>query len=119
MAAPLVLIVEDEAMIRLNAALMLNDAGFDTVEAASAHEAIALLESNKQIRIVFTDINLPGSMDGLRLASAIRYRWPPIELILTSGHVRVDEQDMPARGHFLAKPYTSEQLIQAVRSFAA
>ena len=114
---PLVLVVEDEAFIRLNAATMLEDAGFDTVEAATADQAIRHLETNGRIQIVFTDINLPGSMDGLRLAAAIRSRWPPIELVLTSGHVVVAEKDMPARGLFLPKPYSSQQLIHTMRSF--
>ena len=118
MPKPLVLVVEDEILIRLNAIVMLREAGFDTVEAASADEAIVHLETNNLIRIVFTDIDLPGSMDGLRLAAAIRDRWPPIELVLTSGHVRVAEHDIPARGQFLPKPYSSEQLIQTMRSFS-
>lgn len=117
MVRPLVLVVEDEAMIRLNAALILESAGFDTVEAASADEAVRHLESNKQIQIVFTDIDMPGSMDGLGLAAAIRNRWPPIELVLTSGHVRVAEKDIPERGRFLPKPYSSEQLIDTMRAF--
>jgi two-component system, response regulator PdtaR len=89
MPKPLVLVVEDEAMIRLNAVMMLEDADVDTLEAGCADEAIVHLETNKRIQIVFTDIDMPGSMDGLRLAAAIRNRWPPIELVLTSGHVRV------------------------------
>ena len=117
MPKPLVLVVEDEALIRLNATMMLEDAGFDTVEAASANEAIVQLETNKEIEIVFTDINLPGGMDGLRLAAAIRDRWPPVELVLTSGRLRVAEHEMPARGLFLPKPYTSGQLIDTMRSF--
>jgi CheY-like chemotaxis protein len=89
MAPPLVLVVEDEFLVRMNALSLLEEAGFGVLEAASADEAIALLEARKDIRIVFTDINMPGSMDGLRLAHAIRNRWPPIELVLTSGQMRV------------------------------
>lgn len=116
MARPLVLVVEDEALIRLSATVMLEDAGFDTLEAASADEAIRHLETNMRIQIVFTDINMPGSMDGLRLAATIRNRWPPIELVLTSGNIRVDQQDIPERGVFLPKPYSSRQLIDTMRS---
>jgi two-component system, response regulator PdtaR len=114
---PLVLVVEDEALIRMSAVYMLDEAGFDVVEAGSADEAIALLETNTRIRIVFTDIDLPGSMNGLRLAAAIRDRWPPIELVLTSGHIHVEEEDLPDRGLFLAKPYSAQQLTEAIRSF--
>ena len=116
MPSTLVLVVEDEFLLRMHAVSLLEEAGFDTLEAGSADEAIALLESRKDIRIVFTDINLPGSMDGLRLAHAIRHRWPPIELLLTSGHTRVGDDDMPDRGLFLGKPYDGGELIRTVRS---
>jgi two-component system, response regulator PdtaR len=117
MPLPLVLIVEDEFLLRMHAVSLLEEAGFDTLEAGSADEAIALLESRKDIRIVFTDINLPGSMDGLRLAHAIRHRWPPIELLLTSGHTRVGNDDMPDRGLFLGKPYDGGELVRTLRLF--
>lgn len=86
------------------------------LEAANADDAIALLESRKDICVVFTDINMPGSMDGLRLAHAIRNRWPPVELVLTSGQVRVPREDMPERGQFLGKPYHPSELVELVRS---
>ena len=117
MPRPLVLVVEDEPLIRMSAVYMLAEAGFDVVEAGSSDEAIALLEANTRIRIVFTDIDLPGSMNGLKLAAAIRDRWPPIELILTSGHIHVGEEDLPERGLFLEKPYSAQQLTEAMRSF--
>ena len=88
MSASLVLIVEDDYLVRQNAVFLLEEAGFDTLEAACADEAIALLEARQDIRIVFTDINMPGSMDGLALAQAVRRRWPPVELVLTSGYAR-------------------------------
>ena len=118
MAPPLVLVVEDEFLVRMNALSLLEEAGFDVLEAGSADEAIALLEDRKDIRIVFTDINMPGSMDGLRLAHAIRNRWPPIELVLTSGQMRVRNEDMPERGRFLSKPYEPSELVHVVRSLA-
>lgn len=113
----LVLIVEDEPLIRLNAAALIEDAGYDTLQAASADEAIALLETDPRIRIVFTDIDLPGSMNGIRLAMVVRDRWPPVELILTSGHVHASSIDLPARSHFLRKPYSGGQLGRALDSF--
>ena len=119
MAPPLVLVVEDEFLVRMNALSLLEEAGFDVLEAGSADEAIALLEARRDIRIVFTDISMPGSMDGLRLAHAIRNRWPPIELVLTSGQMRVRNEDMPDRGRFLSKPYESSELVQVVRSLAS
>lgn len=115
---PLVLVVEDEPLLRIHAVTLIEEAGFETLAAGSADEAIALLETDGRIRIVFTDIDLPGSMDGLRLAAAVRDRWPPIELILTSGHIRVSEADLPARGHFMSKPYDAHRLIDTLRSFS-
>jgi CheY-like chemotaxis protein len=116
MAQPLVLVVEDEVLILLHAVSLLKEAGFGTLEAGSAGEAIALLEARKDIRIVFTDINLPGSMDGLSLARAIRHRWPMIELVLTSGQITVKAANMPERGRFLGKPYNARELVETVRS---
>jgi two-component system, response regulator PdtaR len=116
MAPPLVLVVEDEFLARLNAVSLLGEAGFATLEAGSADEAIALLEARKDIRVVFTDINMPGSMDGLRLAHAVRHRWPPVELVLTSGHMPLGKDDMPERGLFLPKPYDAGTLVRTVRS---
>ena len=103
----------------MNALSLLEKAGFGVLEAVSADDAIALLESRKDIRIVFTDINLPGSMDGLRLAHAIRNRWPPIELVLTSGQMQVRSEDLPERGRFLGKPYEPSELVHMVRSLAS
>jgi CheY-like chemotaxis protein len=119
MAPPLVLVVEDEFLVRMNALSLLEEAGFGVLEAGSADEAIALLERRKDIRIVFTDINMPGSMDGLRLAHAIRNRWPPIELVLTSGQMRLRNEDIPERGLFLGKPYEPSELVQVVRSLVS
>lgn len=118
LAKSVVLIVEDEFILRLHAVALIREAGFETVEAPSAEDAIVLLETRLDIRIVFTDITLPG-MDGLRLAAAIRDRWPPIELVLTSGDVLPKPEDLPARGFFLSKPYDGKELVRTLRSFGA
>jgi DNA-binding LytR/AlgR family response regulator len=94
-------------------------AGYIAIEASNADEAIAILEARKDIRIVFSDIDMPGSMDGLKLARAIRDRWPPIELILTSGHFDVPQSDIPERGQFFSKPYRDEEIVSALRRFAS
>lgn len=114
-----VLIVEDEALILMGASDIIRDAGFGVVEAANADEAIAILETRLDITIVFTDIQMPGSMDGLKLAAAIRHRWPPIKIIATSGNVKVGLRDLPEGGQFLQKPYTRGQIINAITSLAA
>jgi CheY-like chemotaxis protein len=98
-----VLVVEDDFLSRLHAVNLVEDAGYIAVEATNADEAITILEARKDIRIVFTDIDMPGSMDGLKLAHAIRKRWPPIELIITSGHFEPNEKEIPERGRFFPK----------------
>ena len=116
MSPLLVLVVEDDYLLRIVAVSFLEDAGFETLEARSADEAITLLEDRKDIRMVFTDIDMPGSMDGLRLAHVIRNRWPPIELLIASGHIRPREEELPAGGTFLKKPYDGQELVGAVKS---
>jgi CheY-like chemotaxis protein len=112
---PVVLIVEDESLLRMNAAEMIGDAGFDVVEAANADEAIAILEARPDIHVVFTDIQMPGSMDGLKLAGFVRGRWPPIKIVATSGFVSVGKDDLPEGSRFLAKPYRPAQIVAALR----
>jgi CheY-like chemotaxis protein len=114
-----VLVVEDEFLSRLHAVNLVEDAGYIAVEASNADEAISILEARKDIRIVFTDIDMPGSMDGLKLAQAIRKRWPPIELIITSGHVDANEKEIPERGRFFPKPYRDQEIISALHHFIA
>src|ERR1700720_1217175 len=98
----LVLIVEDEALVRMTAVDMIEEAGFEILEAANADEAILLLEARRDITVLFTDIEMPGSMDGLQLAQAVRGRWPPIKIIATSGRCVVRDGDLPSGGLFLA-----------------
>ena len=106
---PVVLLVEDEQLLRMDAVEMISSAGFDVVEAANADDAIEILEVRRDIDVVFTDIQMPGSMDGLKLARAVRGRWPPIKIVATSGLVDVGEKDLPEGGRFLAKPYSAER----------
>ena len=114
-----VLVVEDEFFSRLHAVDLVEAAGYEALEASNADEAIAILETRKDIRIVFTDIDMPGSMDGLKLAGAIRDRWAPIELILTSGHVDVPESEVPERGVFFSKPYRDREIVAVLQKFAS
>jgi CheY-like chemotaxis protein len=114
-----VLVVEDELLIRLHAVEMIEEAGFEAVEAANADEAIRILESREDISIVFTDIHMPGSIDGLKLAHAVRDRWPPIKIIVTSGHAAVQQGALPAGGRFFSKPYQPSEIAQALYELAA
>lgn len=112
----LVLIVEDEVLIRMNSVDMIREFGFEVTEAGDADEAVSTLEAFPDVGLVFTDIQMAGSMDGLRLAAVIRDRWPPIALLITSGRVRPPLGDMPAEARFIAKPYSPSQLQEELRS---
>jgi CheY-like chemotaxis protein len=116
---PVVLVVEDETFLRMIAVDLIGDAGFEALEAANADQAVLMLEAHDDIRIVFTDIDMPGSMDGLKLAGEIRIRWPPIEIILTSGHYDVRNDDIPARGVFFRKPYDHQEVVATLHRMAA
>lgn len=106
----LVLVVEDEALIRMSSADVIRDLGFDVLEAVDSDHAVSLLESVPGITIVFTDIQMPGSMDGLLLAAIVRDRWPPIALLITSGKLRPGSSDMPSGARFISKPYLPSEL---------
>ena len=111
-----VLIVEDEALIRMGAVGMVLDAGFDALEASNADEAICILEARSDIYLVFTDIQMPGTMDGIKLAHYVRERWPPVRLIVVSGDARVREGDLPVGARFFAKPYRESAVAGAMMS---
>src|SRR6478735_4681958 len=111
---PVVLIVEDEFLLRMDAVDMIAAAGFEAVEAANADQAIGILEARRDIAVVFTDIQMPGSMDGLKLARAVSGRWPPIKIVATSG-LDVGERELPEGGRFLPKPYSPMQVTGLLR----
>ncbi|CAH1692312.1 Response regulatory domain-containing protein [Hyphomicrobiales bacterium] len=119
-AAPssVVLVVEDDPLQLLNATDIVTEAGFEVIEATNADEAIAILESRNDIRIIFTDVDMPGSMDGLKLAAAVRNRWPPIEIIITSGARLPSDWEMPERGVFFPKPYDARILQDRMKEMA-
>ena len=114
-AGSAVLVVEDEVLIRLDMVDCLEEAGFEVEEAANAEQAIGILERRMDIRLVFTDVDMPGSMDGLKLAAYVRDRWPPIKIIVTSGHVSVAPEQIPAGGRFFSKPYHRPEIAEAIR----
>jgi DNA-binding NtrC family response regulator len=110
-----VLIVEDDVLLRMDAMQMIEEAGFEVVEAATADQAITILESRLDIHVVFTDVDMPGSMNGIKLAEAVRGRWPPIKIIATSGHFSLGSADLPAGGRFIAKPYNFKIVTETIR----
>lgn len=116
---PVVLVVEDEALILFSIADDLRRAGFDVLEALNADAAIVLLESRADITVLFTDVDMPGSMDGLKLSTAVRDRWPPVKIILTSGHVKLKLESLPTGGRFFSKPYDAMDLVATIRELTA
>src|SRR4051794_9381116 len=113
---PKVLVVEDEMVLRMRAADIVEDAGFSPVEAVNADEAIAILESRSDIAVLFTDIQMPGSMDGLKLAHAVHNRWPQIKIVLVSGQVKPSDAERPADSRFFGKPLGVEQMIAELQA---
>jgi CheY-like chemotaxis protein len=114
-SSPVILIVEDEFLLRLDSAETIESAGFEVVQAANADEAIVILNARPDIHVVFTDIQMPGSMDGLKLARFVRNRWPPIKIVATSGRVRIGDGDLPAGSVFLPKPYRGAEVVATLR----
>jgi CheY-like chemotaxis protein len=113
---PVVLVVEDEMLLRMRTVDMVEDAGFTSVEAVDADDAVAILESRSDIALLFTDIQMPGSMDGLKLAHAVHERWPPIKIIVVSGQLKLASIDIPADSRFFGKPLEAREMIVEMQS---
>jgi CheY-like chemotaxis protein len=118
MSKILVLIVDDEPIIRMDLGDMVRDAGYEVLEANDADEAVRLLEVHDAIRILVTDIEMPGSMDGLKLAAAVRERWPPVVIIVTSGRIQPANTELPSDTVFLGKPYDAVTMSAALDTAA-
>lgn len=115
---PAILTVEDEFLVSEYLGAVLEEAGYSVIAVKNADEAIATLESRDDIDVVFTDINMPGSMDVLSLAAAVRDRWPTIKLIVISGKARPGSQEMPVGSRFVSKPAGPEVILSVVRQLA-
>ena len=114
----IVLVVEDEGFVRMVAVDMLEDEGFTVLEVATADDAWPLLEGRSDIDVLFTDINMPGRMDGLTLAARVAERWPHIRLVLTSGRRGLSTHEIPDHGQFVQKPYDHSDLVSAIAQAA-
>lgn len=111
-----ILIVDDEALIRFDLVDFFEDAGWRVFDAASAEEAIAILDQHQEVRVVLTDVQMPGSMDGLKLAHYVRERFPPTVLYIVSGNVPLGPADLPARATFLPKPFDHRRLLRQIET---
>lgn len=114
-----VLVVEDEALLLITISDELRAMGHVVFEASNADQALAILEAEPDIRIIFTDINMPGSIDGLKLSAAVRDKWPPIKIIVTSGKATDEHLQLPAGGVFLSKPYTADIVAATIKDLLA
>jgi CheY-like chemotaxis protein len=113
----LVLVVDDEPMVRVIAAEILEDAGFSVIEATCADHALDLLQSRKDVGALFTDVNMPGSLDGIALAKRVHELWPNVRIVITSA--RGLSEPAPEHGRFLRKPYTVDELAEVISEAAA
>jgi CheY-like chemotaxis protein len=112
---PVVLVVEDEMLLRMRVVDMVEDAGYVPVEAVDANEALIILQSRSDIVLMLTDVQMPGSMNGLQLAHAVHERWPPIKIILASGQLKLSGSDIPQDSRFFGKPLRSDEIIAQMR----
>jgi CheY-like chemotaxis protein len=118
-SSPIVLIVEDDPLLRMLAVEVVEEAGFAALQAGDADEAVVVLESRPDISVLFTDIEMPGSMDGLTLAHAVRDRWPPIKILIVSGKIRMRLRELPSDSWFIEKPYRAAAMIAELRSLVS
>lgn len=109
-----VLVVDDIALIRMGAVDLVQSAGYEALEAQDADEAIHILESRDDIDLVFTDVQMPGTMDGIKLAHFIRNRWPPVQLIVASGRDILEESSLPTGSQYFSKPYNDHAITDAM-----
>ena len=110
-----VLVVEDDALLRMNTVDELTDQGLEVMEAANAKEALAIFRSGRRFECLFTDVDMPADKDGLELAEMVKAAWPPIDIIVTSGHRNVRQSDIPVDGVFVGKPYSLEAVGDLIR----
>lgn len=113
-----ILIVEDEALVRFDLADFFTHADWRVFEAENADEAIAILDGHKEIRVVLTDVQMPGSIDGVKLAHYVRDRFPPTVLFVVSGNAPIPSSQLPARATFLPKPFDPHRLLRQIESLA-
>ena len=109
-----VLVVDDEALVRMSAVGLLADAGYEVLEAKDAESALAVLESRADIGLVFTDVEMPGTMDGIGLANVIRARWPAVLMVVASGKAEINESRLPRGAQFFRKPYADNVIVAAM-----
>ncbi len=114
-----VLVVEDNMIVRMGAVDLVLAAGYEALEACDADEAIRILEARSDVDLVFTDVQMPGTMDGIKLSHYIRNRWPPVKLIVASGAAILEESSLPSGSRFFPKPYDENAITDAMARLLA
>ena len=109
-----ILIVEDNALLRMGTVAMLEEAGYRVVDAANSREAIGIMECCDDVALMFTDVDMPPGMSGLQLGEVVRERWPQIKLLITSGHHQLITTELPGDSQFLPKPYSRKTVVKAI-----
>lgn len=109
-----VLVVEDETIIRMGAVDVVEASGYEAVEGRDADDALSILEARVDIGLVFTDVQMPGSMDGMELAGRVHSRWPEIKIIVTSGKADIQTDSLPEGSCFISKPYSDRQIVDSI-----
>ncbi len=113
-----ILVVENEPLVRLFLTDFLDEAGFKVFEAVNGDEALTILQARPDVQVIISDIEMPGSMNGLGLARAVQERWPGIGVVVTSGRERPGPDDLSDKVAFLAKPYLPDTVIALIRQMA-
>ena len=116
---PVVLVVEDEALVRLATVGMLEDAGFRMIEAVNADQALELLAADSDVQLLFTDVNMPGTIDGLALARQVHDRWPHIGIMVASAKPVLQPEELPAGSRFEQKPYCIDAVVRHARELTS
>ena len=114
-----ILVVEDTTLIRMSAVDLVMSAGYEALEAEDADAAIRILEERDDIDLVFTDVQMPGTMDGVKLSHYIRNRWPPVRIMVASGMEILEESSLPAGSRFFTKPYSDHAITDAMARLLA
>lgn len=114
-----ILVVEDNAIIRMGAIDLVQSAGYEALDARDADEAIRILEARSDIDLVFTDVQMPGTMDGIKLSHYIRERWPPVKIMVASGMAILEESSLPEGSLFFPKPYSETTILDAMARILA
>ena len=112
-----IVIVEDDVLANEHLEFILQQAGYEVFSATSADEAAELLDDHEDVQLLVTDINLPGTVDGLKLAAAVKARRPEMNIIITTGYSAPKDEEIPQGSLFLPKPYNAQKMIEAVRHF--